>query len=66
MSLNRYEHLRVVGLIDGYMIGSATTPNVIDREAEFVRAKNELLGHLRRQIKQVEAFTFQDMSKQVS
>lgn len=65
MSLNRYEHETIKHKIDGYMIPSRDQA-LETREQQFERAKAELLGHLKRQIEQVEGFTIADMSKKVS
>jgi hypothetical protein len=65
MALTRYEHENIKSKIDGYMIPSRERP-LETREQQFERAKAELLGHLKRQIEQVEAFTFADLSKKVS
>lgn len=61
--MNRYEHARAKEKITGYMVGRHPTET---REQEFEKARAELLGHLRREIEQVEAFTYSDLSKKIS
>ena len=63
MSLNRYEHANIKNKISGYMFGRHPTET---REQEFQKAKTELLGHLKREIQQVEGFTYGDLSKKPS
>lgn len=63
MSLNRYEHANIKNKISGYMVGRHPTET---REQEFQKAKAELLGHLKREIQQVENFTYDDLSKKPS
>jgi len=63
MITNRYEHARAKEKISGYMVGRHQTET---REQEFEKAKAELLHHLRREIKQVEAFKYEDLSKKIS
>lgn len=63
MSLNRYEHATIKHKIDGYMVGRHPTET---REQEFEKAKAELLVNLKREIQQVEAFTYADLSKKPS
>lgn len=61
--MNRYEHARAKEKITGYMVGRHPTET---REKEFDKAKSELLHHLKREIEQVESFSYEDLSKKVS
>lgn len=65
MIINRYDHQNIKNKIGGYMIPSPSRP-LESREQQFERAKAELLVHLKRQIEQVDGFTFADLGKKVS
>jgi hypothetical protein len=53
-SMNQYEERRIATLIDGYFFTRTGEPDNL----AFLRAKRELLSHLRDQIKNVELMDF--------
>lgn len=62
-ALNRYDHLNIRDLINGYMVSKAPNETA---EQFFERAKAELIANLETRLGQVRQYSFQDFSKKVA
>ncbi|MCP5006551.1 MAG: hypothetical protein GY941_21815 [Planctomycetes bacterium] len=56
--MNRYEIINCIGLIKGY---HTPRPNELQEEA-FVRAKNELISNLQKQLNNVKTVSFSEFT----